>query len=43
MFVPLLVTKWVRSVTRVVAAAYDANQIKLLKLVHYSFTICCAP
>lgn len=41
MFVPLVVTKWVRSVTHAVAAD-DANQIKLLKLLQ-SFTICCAP
>lgn len=27
-FVPLVVTKWVRSVTCAVAAAYDASQIK---------------
>lgn len=42
MFLPLMVTKWVRSVTCAVAAAYDANQIKLLKLVQ-SFAICFAP
>lgn len=39
---PLVVTKWVRSVTCAVAAAYNAKQIKLLKLLQ-SLTICFAP